>query len=300
VRRATGDSRDPGICKRMKANAVTIDQIRRATTALHLSGRPLCVHSSLRSFGWVEGGALTVIHGLLAEGCTVLVPTFSWDTFFVDPLPHQQYERNGADYVAMPQEQSGTHRIYTPDTMELDRQDMGAIPAAIVSMPDHIRGNHPLCSFSAVGPLAQLLIARQTPLQVNGPLEALVDANGAVVLMGVDLDSMTLLHLAERRAGRNLFRRWANGPDGKPMEVEVGGCSQGFPRLAPVLRTSMRQMDVGNGIWQAYEAQSTLTAAADVIRQQPGITRCDKPTCRCDDAIVGGPILTGAAPSLTT
>jgi aminoglycoside N3'-acetyltransferase len=36
---------------------VTTSDIRLAIRNLGLAGRPLCVHSSLRSFGWVEGGA---------------------------------------------------------------------------------------------------------------------------------------------------------------------------------------------------------------------------------------------------
>jgi aminoglycoside N3'-acetyltransferase len=58
---------------------VTQSDVRRATQDLSLSGRPLCVHSSLRSFGWVQGGADAVINALLAEGCTVLVPTMTWE-----------------------------------------------------------------------------------------------------------------------------------------------------------------------------------------------------------------------------
>jgi aminoglycoside N3'-acetyltransferase len=280
----------------MSANVVTIDSIQNAARSLGLSGRPICVHASLRSFGWVEGGPQTVIDGLLAEGCTVVVPTFSWDSFAVDPLLHQQPARNGSDYVAQPRERAGTHRIYTPDSTELDQADMGAIPAAVLAMPDHVRGNHPLCSFSAVGPLARELISAQAPLRVFGPLELLADRHGTIILMGVGLDSMTFLHLAEQHAGRNLFRRWANGSDGRPMEVEVGGCSQGFPQLESILKRYARQTTVGQSVWYTYEANESLHAAAEAIRNRPPITRCNKPRCRCDDAILGGPIL-AAAPS---
>ena len=53
--------------------AVTIETVRAAARELGLSSRPLCVHASLRSFGRVKGGAATIVDGLLAEGCTVLV-----------------------------------------------------------------------------------------------------------------------------------------------------------------------------------------------------------------------------------
>ena len=51
---------------------VATQDIREAVRDLSLSGHPLCIHSSLRSFGWVDGGALAVVYGLLAEGCTII------------------------------------------------------------------------------------------------------------------------------------------------------------------------------------------------------------------------------------
>jgi len=67
--------------------AVQGDDIRQAVRDLGLAARPLCVHASLRSFGSVEGGARAVVDGLLAEGCTVLVPTFSWGFAVRPPCP---------------------------------------------------------------------------------------------------------------------------------------------------------------------------------------------------------------------
>jgi aminoglycoside 3-N-acetyltransferase len=166
-----------------------------------------------------------------------MVPTFSWESFFVDPLPHQQPERNGSLFVAERQERPGTRRVYRPDTDALDRASMGAIPAAVLAMTERVRGDHPLASFSAVGPLAAELISRQAPLRVNGSLEALTERDGCVVLMGVGLDCMTLLHLAEQVAGRNMFRRWANGLDGQPMEV-AGRFSIGATRERCLISTA--------------------------------------------------------------
>ncbi|MBI3973435.1 MAG: AAC(3) family N-acetyltransferase [Chloroflexi bacterium] len=268
--------------------------IREAARTLGLSGRPLCVHASLRSFGWVDGGAEAVVDGLLAEGCTVMVPTFSWEAFAVDPLPPQQPPRNGADYVAVPRRRPGTDRIYTPEAMDLDRTDMGAIPAAVLARPQRVRGDHPLMSFAAVGPRAEELIAGQEPLAVFALLRALSAAGGAVVLMGVGLDRMTLLHLAEQDAGRVPFRRWANGRDGRPMMVEVGGCSRGFPHLEPVLAPLVVVGKAGHSVWRVFPAGETAAVASRAVKQTPSITRCDKPACRCDDAIAGGPILTGS------
>ena len=110
---------------------------------------------------------------------------------------------------------------------------------------------------------------------------------------------MTLLHLAEKEAGRALFRRWANDPHGQPMAVEVGGCSEGFGRLEPYLRPVMRRINVGQSKWTLLPADQALAYAAAAIHADPQITHCGVKTCeRCNDAVKGGPILSeGAAPS---
>ncbi|HEX5965853.1 MAG TPA: AAC(3) family N-acetyltransferase, partial [Pyrinomonadaceae bacterium] len=113
-----------------------------------------------------------------------------------------------------------------------------------------------------------------------------------VLLMGVGLERLTLLHLAEKDAGRTLFRRWANDEHGQPMAVEVGGCSEGFGRLEPHLRHLMQKTTVGQSSWTMLEAAQVLAHTAATIRANPEITHCDVRTCeRCNDAVQGGPII---------
>lgn len=271
--------------------AASIEDIRQALRKLGVADAAVCIHSSLRSFGYVEGGAETVVTGFLEEGCTVLVPTFSW-AFAVRPPPDLQPARNGTDYDTDAMSDRGRDRIFDAATPELDRQDMGAIPAAVLSIEGHVRGNHPITSFTAIGPLARRLIDAQSPLDMYRPLESLVALRGWIILMGVGLTSMTLLHLAEKLAGRTQFRRWANGSDGRPIMVEVGGCSRGFERFAPLLAPVERDIRVGDSRWRVFPAQETLEIAVGAIRTDPQITTCGDPTCgRCRDAVLGGPIL---------
>ena len=268
---------------------VTTSAIRDAVRSLGLSGRSLCIHSSLRSFGWVEGGSRTVVGTLLAEGCTVLVPAFT--EFGVPPPPSRRLSRNGWDYDRPPMGENGSEKRYTPELDEIAEEDMGEIPAAVVRMPLRVRGNHPLCSFAAVGPLAHPLIVGQEPLNVFAPLAALAEADGLIVLMGVGLEAMTFLHLAEQGAGRNLFRRWAKDAAGNTIEVETGGCSHGFINLDALLAPLSRQTHVGQSLWRAFPARATLELASEAIRRNPTITHCGTSPCRCDDAVLGGPLL---------
>lgn len=267
---------------------VTGQDVRQALRGLGLPGRTVCLHSSLSSFGQVVGGAVAVVRAFLDEGCTLLVPTFS-SVFEVAPPPHLQFERNGWDYSAPTSPRHMPERVYTPEVPDIDR-GMGAIPLAVIPWLGRVRGNHPLDSFTAVGPRAAELIAGQAPLDVYAPLTALIRTDGFVLLMGVGLEKVTLLHLAEKEAGRTLFRRWANDPNGRPMAVEVGGCSEGFGKLELHLRHAMRRISVGRSRWTLLPAGQVLAYAAPAISANTRITHCVVGECeRCNDAVKGGP-----------
>ena len=75
--------------------------------------------------------------------------------------------RNGGNYSATQTKTYGPDRVYSPEVLDIDR-DMGAIPATLVAWPGHVRGNHPLDSFTAIGPRAAELVAEQTPLDARG------------------------------------------------------------------------------------------------------------------------------------
>jgi aminoglycoside N3'-acetyltransferase len=266
---------------------VKAEAIRAGARELGLSGLPLEVHSSLSSFGRVVGGAATVVDSLLAEGCTVVVPAFTSPAYLVEPPEAMRLERNGVDYESF-DTAGGANRVFSPETNDVNTT-MGAIPAEVLARPERVRGSHPLCSFAALGQLANR-VREQRPLDVYAPLRILAAKDGWALLIGVDLRSLTLLHLAEEKAGRRLFRRWANGPDGKPMEVEVGSCSQGFRSFEPILAPLGRETVVGESRWVAYPARETVAAAAEAIRADSGITHCGDADClRCRDAVAGGP-----------
>ena len=275
---------------------VTRSTISDAVHELGLTGQPVCVHSSLTSFGWVEGGAPAVIDGLLSEGCTVLVPAFA-TIHFAPPISDFLPARNAMRYdipIAIVGEEPRLPRIYSPEENWIDRW-MGAIPIAVVATPGRHRGTHPTSSFAAVGPLARRLIEDQALDDIYAPLRALAELGGSVICMGVTLTSLTLLHLAEQMAGRELFRRWSRNPAGDVIMVQTGGCSRGFDNLRPVLAPLERETTVGESRWLVYPAAAALDAASATIRANPSVTHCDDPRCdHCNDAVAGGPIMRGA------
>ena len=263
--------------------------VSRGVVAAGLAGRAVCIHSSLRSFGDIEGGAAAVVVGFLAVDCTVLVPTFSWDAFAVSPPPpNVRPRRNGSDYDRLPVRD--TRQSFDRSAQTVDG-GMGAVPRDVLAMPTCVRGNHPLSSFAAVGPDAARLVDVQTPADVFAPLAALAEAGGAVALLGVGLTSMTLLHLAEQRAGRAPFVRTARLAGAGVVAARVGGCSAGFENFREALDPYEKEVMVGSSRWRVFDASAALDAAERAIRRDRQITRCHAFECeRCEDAIAGGPI----------
>ncbi|OPC77223.1 AAC(3) family N-acetyltransferase [Embleya scabrispora] len=272
---------------------IPAEHLGKATDELLPPDRPVMLHASLRSFGApVVGGADALLDALLASGRTVLVPSFTERHFELAAPAALRPARNGIDYATLPDATAPLPEsaAYTVDC-GLIGPGLGVLPAALIRRPEVVRGTHPLNSFAALGPLADTLISAQSPTDVYGPIRELAAHEGLILLVGVGLNRMTALHLAEQRSGRTLFRRWARGADGRVTMFEVGSCSEGFPRLEPTLHPYARSVAVGASRWRAYPARETLAAATAAIVADQGITRCPDSGClACRDSIAGGPV----------
>jgi aminoglycoside 3-N-acetyltransferase len=267
---------------------VTKNDICKAIEAAGLSGELICVHSSLRSFGEVEGGADTIINAFLEAGCTLLAPSFTY-RFYLPP--REEIERNGIDDEMRTIEPTG--RIYNSGIIDIS-SDMGAIPRTIVYRDGRYRGGHPSNSFVALGPEAEELISCQTAENVYAPFQKMMEGNGKIVMMGVDLTKMTAIHYAEQLSGRELFVRWALDKNGSTIRMREGSCSEGFNNLLPVVADLERQFTVGNSLWRIFPIKETVQACAEAIRKDRNITHCgDKNCIQCNDMQKGGPKLSG-------
>ena len=266
---------------------VTLPEIAHAIRAAGLSNKVLALHSSIKSFGHLEGGPDTLIHAFMEAGCTLLVPAF---TYACHVAPQRGIYLNGIDPAFVP-DASRMVVEFDPECT-LASPEMGSLPARILQTAGRARGQHPLNSLTALGPHAKAIITEQGPLNVYGPYKWVYDRPPAfLVLLGVDLTKATPIHFAEQRAGRRLFRRWGREA-GRIVESETGGCSEGFNRLLPCVETIEHKLFVGPSLWRIYPFRDFIDRVSAVIRTDPSITHCDDAACvRCRDAGLGGPIL---------
>ncbi|NML21524.1 AAC(3) family N-acetyltransferase [Pseudoflavitalea sp. G-6-1-2] len=248
----------------------------------------------MRSFQTiVDGGPEMIMHAFLQTGCTILVPTFTYQ-FEAKPIPPYMPERNGAgDYrYFLSKKYDEPNSLFSTDGKEISVEEMGVFAKCVLDSNASLRGNHPLNSFTAVGPDAKRLTERQSPMDVYAPFRQLIEDNGRILLMGTGLDSATIIHYAEQLAGRQLFIRWAYDNNKQVMPVQTGGCSDGFNNIEKILQPIETKTIVGGSIWRSYDAGEMVKLCVKEIIRHPQITHCDNPDCeRCNDAIAGGPII---------
>lgn len=169
-------------------------------------GDVVLVHSSLRSMGFVVGGAQAVVAALfdvVGTRGTVVVPTHSgaWSepSHWSGDLPEEWLETIRANTPAY-------HPRITPT------QGMGAIVECMRRWPGFMRSWHPRVSFGAVGPQAETILADHALASGFGersPVGRLYEMGARILLLGVPHANSSALHLAEQRAHWPA-KRWIN------------------------------------------------------------------------------------------
>ncbi len=264
-----------------------------AIKELGIGGSPICIHSSMKSFGAnLKCGMEGLVNAFLGQGCTIMTPTFT-DIYEVKPVEKYMPERNGAgDYSYFLEKSYTDAEPFAITSKEISVKNMGAFAKHILHNEKSVRGNHPLNSFTALGSHAKRLVSGQTCKDVYAPFRQLYDDDGYVLLIGVGLNAATIIHYAEQAAGRTPFIRWAYDKKKNVIPVSVGSCSRGFGHFNDALSSFARRTKVANSEWLCYKARDIVDVCKKYIERNPQITRCDDKNCdRCSDAVCGGPVL---------
>jgi aminoglycoside 3-N-acetyltransferase len=243
---------------------------------LRLREAPVIVHSSLKSFGPVEGGADTVINALSKVFDTVIVPTFTYKTMLIPltgPAENAMAYGSGSDANRLAE-------FFTP-RMPADRL-MGTIPETLRKYPRAHRSNHPIQSFAGFN--ADKYLARQIHTDPLGPLAALEENEGWVLLLGVDHTVNTSIHYAEKLAGRKQFVRWALTPKGVVECPGFPGDSAGFQSIASEMQKYTRRVQIGSALVQAVPLKMLFKTVISCIKEDPLALLCTQDDCeRCGE-----------------
>jgi aminoglycoside 3-N-acetyltransferase len=242
---------------------------------LHLQDAPVIVHSSLKSFGPVDGGPETVVNALIKVFATVVVPTFTYKTM-ITPLTGPP--DNAITYGSG----QDLNRMAEFFTLRMPADPlMGIIPETLRKYPQAKRSIHPIQSFAGIN--AAAILSAQIMSDPLGPLAALEEQDGWVLLMGVDHTVNTTIHYAEKLAGRTQFIRWALTPKGVVECPGFPGDSAGFQAIAPEIEKFTRRVKVGNALIQAVPIKMLCRVVIARIKRDPLAFLCQQPDCeRCD------------------
>ncbi len=174
------------------------DLVQGLTQAGVRPGMCLVVHSAMKKLGWIPGGAQTlldVLIELLGPQGTLVMPSQTGENS--DP----SYWR----HPPVPKAWWPTVRTDMPpfDPYRTPPRKMGALANCFYRYPGVQRSNHPTTSFAARGPKASIITARHElsgSLGEQSPCGELYRQDAHVLLIGVDFDNCTVMHLAEYKS----------------------------------------------------------------------------------------------------
>lgn len=222
-----------------------------------IKGDVLFFHSSLKSFGWVEGGADTIIDSAIeavSPDGTVVVPTF--------------VQRVNGQQASYSQRQA---------VWDIDRSvsDVGRITETLRLRSDSYRSNDSCNALSAIGREAKEIMLehhragpRPSPwgdysFGHGSPWDWLVERNAVYLLMGVGFNACSLLHYVQIL--------WMEEKYGLKLEGRTFPKFD-FSQLGERIRQAglITETVVGSSRWQAFRTAPVVEYALQTLNNEPG------------------------------
>jgi aminoglycoside N3'-acetyltransferase len=215
-------------------------------------GGVLLVHTSYRATRPVEGGPLGLIRALLnalGPDGTLVMPSWTAD----GDVPFDPESTAAAS-------------------------DLGVVADTFWRLPDTSRSEHPF-AFAAVGPHAERVVADPLPLPPHtpaSPVGRVHELDGQVLLLGVNHDADTTIHLAEIMTDvpYRVPKYCTVLQDGRPVRIEYGEndhCCARFTLTDDWLRAREQQSEalVGHGHARLARSRMIVDVVLDHLRDDP-------------------------------
>ena len=225
------------------------------------AGDVVIVHCALSSMGEVKGGPDTLIDALLetvGDQGTVVMPTFSSER---------------------------------PFNKERSPTFLGQVPEAFRTRKSSLRSLHPLVPVSAIGRDADYIVEGHEKCmapQGNGsPYAKINELNGKILLLGVDLDRCTSLHIVEILANAPYLLNEAgeyldeNGTIVEGAYKQFPGPHRDFIGLTRwfIEAGIVKETRIGNARTWLMNAREAVDEGMKAIALDPAAMLCENPNC---------------------
>jgi len=250
----------------MGQEARGIEEVAGQLRALGVKeGGVLLVHTSFRAVRPIQGGPTGLIEALraaLGPDGTLVMP--SW---------------TGSD-----------EEPFDPETTPAS-PDLGIVPDTFWRLPGVVRSGH-LFAFAAAGPRAERITSGPLPLPPHipeSPVGRVHELDGQVLLLGVNHDADTTLHLAELLAGvpYRVPKSCTVLREGRPVRLEYGEndhCCERFTLADGWLRERGLQSEgrVGHAHARLVRARDVVAVALEHLAREP-LLFLHPPSAGCAD-----------------
>jgi len=246
---------------------VTKEDIKRGLKELGLKrGDVVGVHSSLGSFGYVDGGADAVINALLetvGEGGTLVMPSYSTN--------RENVERTQRE-IELGITWKSKILPYDPNKTPCWT---GTIPETFRKRKGVVRSPNPTHSLAASGPKAEELVKGWNKL---------LESDGYILLLGVNLGCCSAMHLAEKQVQlpshvlekieppSELLEKY--GPDLGWPEWDIGyGPYPDFVKMEEPCKEHgmMKTITIGEATVKMLRLRELIDLYAEYLRKNPDL-----------------------------
>lgn len=255
---------------------LTKDRLKGSLAELGvMPGQAVVVHSSLSSFGCLEGGANTVIRALkelISEEGLILMPAFTYETSYGRARP-DRIRKDKSFHPRLP--------VSKP---------IGAIAEAFRKSDGVFRNLHPQLSFCFWGKEAASLSQRfhmSDSLSENSPLGEILSRDGHVLLLGTEFENISILHTAEYMAkvpysDYKAFFGYREDRKHIAIELRTTGHSGEFRKIAgllPLGKVRYRAARIGSAMCHLIKARDLVYWAVEILKRQPDFFLCNNDSC---------------------
>lgn len=238
---------------------ITFDELVIKLRELGLKqGMIIEVHSSLKKFGYVVGGAQTIIDALIevvGYNGTIIMPLHCGSNSEPSKWGNPPCEVEDVKLIR--------ENMPAFDKKNSDTYYMGKVVDSFRRRDGVVISSHPSLAYIAWGKYAKLLCNRQSlhfPLSEESSTARLYEMKASCLLLGVDYDNCTCMHLGEYRS------------DVRPIVIEGASCndngqtvwkkyldldldSDDFINVGKVMESKgyVNKIDIGNAICKLFK-----------------------------------------------